>query len=226
MGDISVGFIVPWREQKSRLNQFNKMLMHYDDFLKDKEVFYADYPSEIFSRSHSINLGMKYFFDKNFDIVIVNDADTLCNIDSINKSIIKSYELQRALLPYDSYIMRSSGGGIEHTLHPSSSIDQLWPCSGTNIIPRQVYMDIGGFDENLVGWGPEDQEYHYRYFLHYGEKYLFESGTCEALWHKRGKISEQTIKNLIYACEKHPESVSLKMAYLDILNYIDSNIMK
>jgi hypothetical protein len=221
---ISVGFVVPWREQPSRIESFDRVNNHYSDFLKDKELLLVDSGSETFSRAQSINIGMKHFFDKGFDIVVVNDADVLSDVSSLESAIIKAHQLQRSFIPYNKYVIFGERNFSFQTF-PSEgeSAEGLSPCSGTNVIPRQVYENIGGFDENFIGWGLEDQEYHYRYFLHYGEKYRIESGKTKSLYHKRVSIDKQVLDNHIYAHEKYPESVALKNAYLSLLEWINEH---
>jgi predicted glycosyltransferase involved in capsule biosynthesis len=59
------------------------------------------------------------------------------------------------------------------------------PCSGINVIPRSVWEDIGGFDENFVGWGFEDQAYLYKYFKKYGKIYDFIPGAALSINHEK-----------------------------------------
>jgi hypothetical protein len=217
--NVSVGVVIPWREQNHRIKALNAMKDHYSNFFKDKEIFWADSGSEIFSRAQSINLGLKHFFDRGFDVVIVNDADTISNINSLNDAVNLANDVGEIVMPYNVYNTFNEDNTKSYPHKPSDSIDRLHPCSGSMAIPVKVYNEIGGFDENFIGWGPEDQEYQYRYFLKYNKKFTYIDGQCYSLHHGPLKLNDQIIKNHEYACKKYPESVSLSEAFKYLINY-------
>lgn len=217
----SIGIVIPWREQPQRLKAFRSMKNHYQDFFADKEIFWADDGSELFCRSHSINAGMKYFFDRGFDLVMVNDADTICEISSLHEAIDIAYKNNKIVLPYDTYVDFRKDGSLNPKVANRQDINELHPCSGSMIVPNAVYRDIGGFDENFIGWGPEDQEYHYRYYLKYGEKFKYVDGKCFSLQHGKLTLTDQIIKNHEYACNKYPDSFALKYSFEYLLNYFN-----
>lgn len=216
---ILVGVVIPWREQKHRLRALGLVKGHYAKFFNDKEVFWADSESEIFSRAQSVNLGLKYFFDRGFDVVIVNDADTISEINSLDHAIDLADEIGEIVMPYNVYNTFNEDNTETYQHKPNSSIDLLTPCSGSMAIPAKVYNEIGGFDDNFIGWGPEDQEYQYRYFLKYNKKFRYINGKCYSLHHAPLKLSDQIIKNHEYACKKYPDSVSLKHSFEYLIDY-------
>jgi glycosyltransferase involved in cell wall biosynthesis len=77
-------------------------------------------------------------------------------------------------------------------------------------MPKQNYMDVGGYNEEFVGWGCEDKEFNLRYFRHFRNgtirddaRFMCFSLTCKqepnwrkkSLHHKNLGIYNRTIAN-------------------------------
>lgn len=210
--NIRVGIVIPWREQKQRLEPFKIVNDHYESFFSDKDVFLVDSEDATFSRARSINLGLDHFFKLGYDVVVVNDADTISELESLNNAIQLAYDNEEIVLPYDNYTYFIDGREINLKVN-KDDISFLSPSSGSLVIPSSVYKNIKGFDENFIDWGPEDQEFHYRYWLFYGKKFGSVAGNCHSFFHGSLKINEQIVKNHEYACTKYPESSGLKKCF-------------
>lgn len=201
-----VFLIIPWRETPSRKLIFKKVLDNYKQIFDDKNIIFCDSGSKIFNLSASRNIGIEQAINKNVKAIVVSDADVLVNLTTLIKAIKYAINNNKIVLPYNKVIQQDYDCNVLFTL-PVPQPNRINPCSLCIIIPTEIYKVIGGFDENFVGWGPEDIDFHLRYINKYKEMFktfedninVFETNRSE--W----KINEQVLKNYEYFWSKYPE---------------------
>lgn len=201
---------MPWRPSNSRMPAYNKCINNYTKIFDLEDIVFCDSGSKTFNKAMSINAALEKEFSNGLDVAIVSDADTVIKHRPLMKGIIKCFEEQKTYLPYDIFAHVSINFeiiGEKHDVCEKFLSGLFWPCTAIFIMPKKVYEDIGGFDENFYGWGPEDQEYHYRYYLKYGERYsTIENSIVYSIDHSRKDWydHEQLVRSFEYLNNKHP----------------------
>jgi hypothetical protein len=155
-----IGLVIPWREQPSRIKPLQAVLDWYQTNLPDIEVFYSDRPGEKWNAAASRNDGVKRAQEAHCDVIIINDADTLPEIEPLMEAIEQSRTDGLIHNPYTKckYIdmemseLYYSGKDIKllkHTLY-SPATGGVW------VFAPQSWWDVYGMDEKFQQWGPED----------------------------------------------------------------------
>lgn len=216
----NVKIVIPWRESESRNKIFNFLVSWYSLNFPDWEIILSDSNSKTFNLSASRNLGIEKAFALGAKVVLVSDADFFPSKDSLIKSLLNSEQNEEITMPYRTY-NEISYEGTKHFLaqFPESvnmflksnknpmmingQVNHFWVCSGLFVIPKGVYDKIQGFDENFVGWGPEDQDYHKKYFDYYNKLFTYTEGIGCSLEHSRDEWKDKENKNIEYFVSKH-----------------------
>ena len=155
-----IGLVIPWREQPSRIKPLQAVLDWYQTNLPDIEIFYSDRPGEKWNAAASRNDGVKRAQEAHCDVIILNDADTLPEIEPLMEAIEQCKTDGLVHSPYNKckYIdiemseLYYSGKDIKllkHTLF-SPATGGIWVCT------PQAWWDVYGMDEKFHQWGPED----------------------------------------------------------------------
>lgn len=200
---------MPWRPTPDRIPIFNKLMAWYKKELPDIQINTVDAGGDIFNVSASRNKGIIQAIDLGADVVIVSDADTFSNKKSLLLACQGAYRNKSITLPYTRcHLTRrdkfEKSGEFDpiYTLHaPSLALNGeeqiLYPCSSVVVIPKEVYKEIGGFDENYIGWGIEDQDYHRTYLNRYGKLFDYIDGDVYLVDHNRNDewSNESVVKN-------------------------------
>jgi hypothetical protein len=219
----NVKVVIPWRKSESRINIFNFLINWYKNNFPEWEIILSDSKSELFNLSASRNQGIKKSFELGADIVLVTDADFFPSKDSLIKAILIADKTNELTLPYNTYIELTYDGTNEFiNMNPNSlnmynkkngnpelidgKTNRFWVCSGMNIITKSLFEDFGGFDENYVGWGHEDTDYHKRYLDKYGKLFTYIEGIGCSLEHSRDEWKTTDNTNLEYFKSKHGDN--------------------
>ena len=113
-----------------------------------------------FNRSAAINAAAEAAGD--WTVAVIADADSFVGPDQARAAVDRAVETGRFVLGYDRYVYvgRSMSGqiqagwrgdwwpGVEFTMHGT--------CSSVVVVTRDLWDQVGGFDEGFVGWGFED----------------------------------------------------------------------
>ena len=234
MDNLKVFLVIPWRETKTRKPVFDKLILWYKDNFSNFSIIQSDSNHEIFNLSASRNIGIKQSFDRGADIVLVSDADFFSSKKNIMLAIENTLNTENLSVPYTTYLELNEKGTSLFLENDDEYIDNykvksyrpelidgytniLWPCSGMNVFSKKVFNEVGPFDENYVGWGQEDIDYHKRYLDAYGKLFDYTDGLGLSLDHKRddwggghrdGNLPMATPKesvNAKYFIQKHGE---------------------
>lgn len=218
----NIKVVIPWRENSSRVEIFNKLISFYKDSFSHYEIILSDSGSDIFNLSASRNKGILEAISKGADIVIVTDADFFPSTNSLIASLHNANNTNNITIPYTRYneisdigtqqfldknpnsILMSKKSNIAPKLIDGKT-DRFWVCSGAFIITKEKFLEFGGFDENFIGWGPEDQDYHKRYFDKYEKLFDYINGIGCSLEHSRKEWQNENITNpnIQYFINKH-----------------------
>lgn len=220
-----VYIVIPWRETESRKKAFDMILNTYKTIVEDANIITADSGSELFNLSASRNLGLKKAFEAGADVVVLSDADVFVSTDALIESIYNSLDYGVITNPYTLYTELTEEAtemffnndmsfvNTKSWISPvptvtNGKLSRLYPVSGINVIPKKVWDAIGGFDENFIGWGPEDQAYFISYIKHYNDIYHFKPGLGISIFHKK-EWKESSSDNNKYFEEKYLSLLTL-----------------
>lgn len=186
--------IIPWRPAGDwwRTESFKYVSRHMDPL----HPVYVDDGSQPFSRSGSKNLGAE---TSHADVIMFLDADTVIP----HEQIMEAFEIAKEgyfVYPFTHY--HSIGprntklvfsGEIEPApLHSDWNIG--WATGGAMAMPRDLFYQMGAFDEGFIDWGMEDAA-----LLVMARRAGIEvkkvEGNCYHLWHPRSEENENILNN-------------------------------
>jgi len=141
-----------------------------------------------FNKSWGFNVGLKY---ANSNVIVFGDSDLIMNPNEFIKSIkmIEQYEM---INPYNSVIdlnHQESNLGLDQIMkierpgRGETDIQKVPLCGGICIFRREAIHKIGGWHEDFVSWGGEDdfQSIKVKNFLTWYEN----DSKCYHLYHDR-----------------------------------------
>ena len=190
--------VIPWRAVEKRVPACNKLLQWYSVNFPDIKVVTADSSAARFSVANAKNNGFAFAVLKGADIVIFNDADSFTSVASLNKAIKMSIIKNVVSVPYTEVVQHSeeetdeflSTGSVEAshevftrpTFNKDGKLDRLHPCGGILVVPVEIFAEIGGFDERLRSWCPEDQVFHKEYIKRYNNTFTYVEGVLHSTY--------------------------------------------
>jgi GR25 family glycosyltransferase involved in LPS biosynthesis len=215
-----VSVVIPWRPTESRISLLDFLIKWYSKEFPNFNIILSDSDHEQFNLSASRNVGISQAFAEGADIILSSDADFFPSKDSVIKAILNSSKTNNISVPYNDCRELTYEGTLEFLKENTESInmydrrndnpklidgkaDRLWMCSGLVVITKKVFEEIGNFDENYVGWGQEDIDYHQRYLDKYGKLFDYIDGTALSLSHSRDNWKLQNNNNIDYFKSKH-----------------------
>jgi len=181
---------IPWRPAPKRQALFDAVVEFYHGtYIED--IYLDDSEGPVFSRSRAINKAVARVFEDGHEVVVIGDADTVCEVIPLYSAIADTYKDKKSRLPYDKYILMGEG----HTGLFLNSGEVTGPvydgaCSGILVVHRDTWRELGGFDERYVGWGAEDVEFAIRH------QFIREPGKCWGMWHEPDERGELTRLNM------------------------------
>ena len=189
---MKIGVVIPWREQPSRLAAFAKVCEWYEDNLPEAKIYFVDNGNEVWEMSATRNLGVKLAEQDNCDVIIINDADTIPEINPLLESIDTALKDNMIHNPYNLYAFFPPNETRMHFEEniPLNKINfiRVNSCSGTIVFTPKAWWDLGGADEKFIKWGYEDtaqqlvhEVIHGRPFIkHFGVVYAFSHETQDS----------------------------------------------
>lgn len=217
---MKISVVIPWRSHPSRIRAFQAVIDFYNTNFPEVDVIISDSLEETFNLAQARNLGAKKAIKQGADLIIFNDADFFVSPDSIQRAIDFAIKHNEIVAPYTTYHQHNDAKetsvflkrmdyrlnvGKKFTPPTISRQDslprRLWPCSGCIVVPKEIFTDIGGFEEKIKGWGPEDTMLHRAYFDKYGKLFAYVSGIAHSTFNDptvRGDREEnQYYKDLV-----------------------------
>lgn len=217
---MKISVVIPWRSHPSRVEAFEKVVEIYNQHFPEFDIVISDSLDTDFNLAQARNLGAKKAIDSGADIVIFNDADFFATPATIQKAINYAVRNNEITAPYNRYLQHNTAKetavflkrldyrlklGKEFsppTLSYSDTLPRrLWPCSGSIVVPKDIFLELGGFEEKIKGWGPEDTMLHRAYFDRYGKLFAYVGGSAHSTFNDptyRGDRPEnQLYKDLV-----------------------------
>lgn len=123
----------------------------------DKHVLFED--NGLFQRSKVLNNGVVVACNEK---IFVGDNDVILSVEAINKCVQMLDEYD-SVNPYDRIIDLSEHDSNSFKMFLNLYFENNWAVRDSTVfsggcfaITRENYLKIGGFDENIIGWGAED----------------------------------------------------------------------
>jgi hypothetical protein len=165
-------------------------------------------------KSKLINAGTR---EIDTEFVWVNDADCYLKFKDIienndfNHNFIQPYTISKNLLEDDSSALRS---GKSVDINFDVKTDTLISLYGalSFIFRKKAFIDIGGMDENFVGFGFEDNDLCYRVFRKSFDQFAIFKNYGIHLWHEINHVNKPA--NGVLINKKHSESLSKQEIFL------------
>lgn len=204
--NLSFSFIILYRHSIERYNNLRRVLEWTSGFKSSETIIVEqDTHSKLsnlklncrhiftksnmpFNRSWGFNVGAKY---ANSNVLILTDCDLIMNPDKFIEAIkkIQNYDV---VSPYSSVVDLTqqettmdlnSIVNIDRPGRGETDIQKINICGGMTIFRKDAYEKIGGYHEDFIGWGGEDdfQAIKVKNFLNWVEV----PGRCYHLYHER-----------------------------------------
>lgn len=161
--NIKVAVVIPWLSKENRIYSYNIVLDWYKNNLPDATIISAYDGRMPFCLSGSRNVGVKQAQEEGAEVVIINDADTLPQIESLIKAIKYAKDNACCVLPYDEYRSLREDGTKEYLkgipLEMCNYFEVLGACSGCYVTTPETWWAHYGQDERFRGWGFEDSSW-------------------------------------------------------------------
>ena len=185
---MKLGLVIPWRETPTRLRPLQAVLEWYKTNLPDIEIFYSNRPGEFWNAAASRNDGVKKAQEAHCDVIILNDADTLPEIEPLLEAIEACQSDGMIHSPYRDckyFDMRMSElfyagmnkNILKHTLFTEAN-GGIWVCT------PETWWSVGGMDEKFQQWGAEDSAFELAHTIIKGTKFIRHDGTIYCLGHE------------------------------------------
>lgn len=135
------------------------------------EIFEGPHDDGLFNRSAAINRAAaladwQLAAGKGpWDVAIIIDSDVICDPGKVRDAVQIAQETGRMVMPFNvrhdlnaqgSDRVRSGNTG-SWTSYIRKTYNNM--VSGVVVVTRQLWNDVGGFDEGFVGWGFEDNAF-------------------------------------------------------------------
>ena len=199
---MKTGIVIAWRPQPSRVAPFEFVRNWYAKHYPDSKIYLADKPGPFWNMSGSRNLGVRLAEADGCDLVIISDADTFPDFDSLNEALEFAMNDNLIHNPYtkafeydkdssDKILSGADCRDLPHREHTSTG--------GIYVCKPSSWWAVGGSDEKFVGWGYEDSAFALAHAVinktdivkHNGNIYMFNHERTEGI----EKPNENTINN-------------------------------
>jgi hypothetical protein len=184
---MSLVVLIPWRPQPSRVAAFDAVASWYRDNVPGVEIRAIDSPDEVFNLSRCRNIGIAGVLDPH-QVVVINDADTLPELDALLEAVDGARTSGRVHLPYTEYHWLGASGTAQHAGGmPLAACDfelVRGACSGIYVTTPATWWAHGGQDEIFRGWGYEDAAWFLAHTTLLGSEPARHTGCVYALHHE------------------------------------------
>lgn len=170
----SISIVIPWQDRGDERRRliFEYVLAYYQS--TEFEVVVGTYPldDQPLNRSRLRNEGAK---KASGDVLFFVDADTLVPLDQVTEACNQANQQHGVVLPHDLFRTQATAEQVEQVLggadweqfldlsrtpyRDSEPLSKDWHVGPTYAVRRDVFFDLGGFDEEFVGWGEEEKDF-------------------------------------------------------------------
>ena len=186
--NINVAVVIPWRAKPDRRYAFDIVRSWYRENLPDAKIILADDGKRHFCLSGCRNIGVKNAEDSGFDVVVINDADTIPEINPLVDAITAAFSDEYVHLPYTQYrSLRLQGTGEFKKGKPLNQCDAFivdGAVSGVYVTSPKTWWSHYGQDERFRGWGFEDAAWYAAHKVILGKDPVRHEGSVYSMHHK------------------------------------------
>gem|GEM_PF-550940 len=165
---MQVRLIVPRREDGGHRDRVWEFCRRYWGQERPKwEIVEGEHADGSFNRSAAINRAAK----GEWDVAVILDADTILDVEPIEKAIDIARETWHLVLPFSVRCLLNRSGTqkildgwqgawdrfVSARQKPSDAYEYI---SGCQVVPRSLWDAVGGFDERFESYGGEDDAFH------------------------------------------------------------------
>lgn len=196
---MTVSLIIPFAsEDIRRLQIFDWVEARWDDTCPGFEMCVGHDDPKDFNRSKARN---KAFEESTGDTIVISDADTACPIDNILGAlqvvqrneplwVIAHSDYYSLTEEYTDWLITQPPGMAFKGPFPNNWVMRNRSQAGVIVMPRSIYEEVGGYNEEYDGWGYEDNDFAVRITKKYGPpQRVF--GPMLHLWHDPGLNFQQ-----------------------------------
>lgn len=186
MDDVFIA--IPWRLREDPYRK--KSLRYIKDYLLSitgVEPVLVDGNGDQFSLSAARNVGVRMAEESNRSIVVICDADTVVEQQSLMNAIILARKSKNVILPYTfckPLTLRSTN--LYYEGHDPSKLKSImtfdWSTGGIYVTSVNSWNYLGGQDERFTNWGCEDTAFSIA-ANKMGRPLQRVDGTIYPLWH-------------------------------------------
>lgn len=189
--NINVAIVIPWRAQPDRQYAMTRVKEWYRQAMPDAKIILADDNKRLFCLSGCRNIGVKIAENLGADVVVINDADTLPQIEPLLDAISAAYNDTLVHLPYTEYRSLRKQGTVEFTkgkvLEECDAFIVDGACSGVYVASPKTWWSHYGQDERFRGWGFEDAAWAAAHKVILGSEPVRHEGKVFSMHHKSQK---------------------------------------
>jgi hypothetical protein len=184
---MTVAVVFPWRPGTTERNTHHDTVRaHLRALLPNAIHLDVDSGHTPFSRAGSRNEGVRQAQAAGADVVVICDADTLVEADTLQAAIAAARDGVMHL-PYTHYRGLSAAGTAQHLAGAPANqcpadLEHQWATGGIIVIQPDAWWQAGGMDERFTGWGMEDAAYRIAADALLGPT-VRHVGTITHLWH-------------------------------------------
>lgn len=152
-------------------------------------VFEGEHLDGPFNRSAAVNAASKAAGD--WEVAIIIDSDVIVDAAQVREAVQSVRRRGLHVLAYKTrvHIGESTTERIiaGRTVNWNQGREMVLrdSCSSANVIRRDLWDAVDGFDEGFIGWGWEDVAFRYATDCLSGSLMQKVTGTCWHLWHPR-----------------------------------------
>ncbi len=236
-------YIIGYRHSNERINNLKRVLDWLSGFAgieiiiveQDKYSKLSNFPlkgvkhiftksKEPYNRSWAFNVGIQY---STTDVICFGDSDLIMDPQDFI-SALKQLEKYDCVSPYksvldlnrdESFLQIENLKNINRPGRGENDHQKINLCGGIVIYKKDSIIKIGGWCEDFIGWGGEDnfQEFKTMNLL----TYLEMPHKCYHLWHERGQIDQRMYSRTLELLNR-----LLALNLDDLKKYINSTNQK
>lgn len=219
----SFSFIIGYRHKNDRLRNLRRVIDWVNSFSGSQVILVEqDTHSKIsnlninckhifiksempYNRSWAFNVGLKY---TNSNIIVFGDSDIIIEpnnfINALNKikefDVVSPYDSVVDLTPQENNLPLRKIVNIDRPGRGENDNQKINICGGIVIFRKEAILNIGGWSEDFIGWGGEDdfQAIKVKNFLTHTET----NNKCYHFYHKKIAPDDEYYKKSLFILNK------------------------